>query len=247
MIGVPLSRAPLTACNRAREGNLGGGRRRPRSERLLEPGDLSVAVELDRERGGAEHRPGRQRRRDRRHVAVHCIRPRRRRQHRLHPSDRSEQRLASRARTEWAAEGHVIGKHRRQRLECVVGPGRHRVPRSGGRPLPSFRTSQQCTRTAIETRPRWEQPHYLPHIRPAAPTRRQAVRAGVMEQLGQPAPKGRPAKDEGSSPAREQRARSTQEVYRHHKPIVAWGRGREVLAAFGIPLDANGVVVDRAS
>jgi catalase len=35
-----------------------------------------------------------------------------------------------------------------------------------------------------------------------------------------------------------------QEAYRHHKPIAAWGRGREVLAAFGIPLDANGVVVD---
>ena len=35
-----------------------------------------------------------------------------------------------------------------------------------------------------------------------------------------------------------------QEAYRHHKPIAAWGRGREVLDAFGIPLDANGVVVD---
>ncbi len=38
-----------------------------------------------------------------------------------------------------------------------------------------------------------------------------------------------------------------QEAYRHHKPIAAWGRGRDVLDAFGIPLDANGVVVaDRA-
>ena len=35
-----------------------------------------------------------------------------------------------------------------------------------------------------------------------------------------------------------------QEAYRHHKPIAAWGRGREVLTAFGIPLDANGIVVD---
>ena len=77
--------------NRAVEGDLGGGQRRTGRERLLEPGDLPVAVELEHQHGGAEHRPGRQRRRDRRHVAVDDrIRPRRHRQHRLHPSDRCE-------------------------------------------------------------------------------------------------------------------------------------------------------------
>jgi catalase len=34
-----------------------------------------------------------------------------------------------------------------------------------------------------------------------------------------------------------------QEAFRHHKPIAAWGDGREALEAFGIPVDAAGVVV----
>jgi catalase len=39
-----------------------------------------------------------------------------------------------------------------------------------------------------------------------------------------------------------------QEAYRHHKTIASWGTGREALTAYGIPLDADGVVVaDRAS
>jgi len=34
-----------------------------------------------------------------------------------------------------------------------------------------------------------------------------------------------------------------QEAYRHHKTIATWGTGAEVLAAYGIPADAEGVVV----
>ena len=34
-----------------------------------------------------------------------------------------------------------------------------------------------------------------------------------------------------------------QEAFRHHKPIAAWGDGRDALVACGIPTEAPGVVV----
>ena len=59
MIGVPLSSAPLTAAAIAPSSATGIGRRRcAGSERLLQLGDPAVAVEVEREGGGAEHRPG---------------------------------------------------------------------------------------------------------------------------------------------------------------------------------------------
>ena len=151
----------------------GGRRRRAGSERLLRLGDPAVAVEAEGEGGGAEHRPGRQRRRDLHHVTVDDrIRPRRRGEHRLSPAQAVEHRVApgtasragcwrSRRRRALVAErgvrvvgparrglevttyGFVLGHRRRLCRAAGLRPGRDGRTALAAAPPPSAESSEE--------------------------------------------------------------------------------------------------------
>ena len=183
MIGVPLSSAPLTASAIApsRATVVGGGGAPGVSACwsppiLPSPSNWNVRVAVpSTDPGGSVPETFAR-------VAVDDrIRPRCRREHRLHPT-RPTRARASRPvpLVERAAEGHVVGEHRRQCRERVVGPARRRFEVATDRLLLFGHRQQLCRARGIETRPGWEQRttrRYLPPDPTAAPTRGEQYRA----------------------------------------------------------------------